>query len=141
MASVSLRQVEGLGRLGLHAERGLERLDAGGEVGVAGARASRCRRLKRLRQAEFQLLQVGASAAGAGCWRSARGRARHASPDGSRAGSRDAQTWPPAYGQLRREHDERRQVPIHRAQAVADPRADARPGERERAGVHAERRL
>ena len=44
-------------------------------------------------------------------------------------------------GHLRREHDERRQVPVRRAQAVADPRADARPGERERAGVHAERRV
>ena len=44
-------------------------------------------------------------------------------------------------GHLRREHDERRQILVHRAEAVADPRADARPREEERAGVDAERGL
>ena len=48
---------------------------------------------------------------------------------------------PAGVGQVRREHDERRQVLVHRPQAVAHPRADARPGERHRAGVDAERGL
>ncbi len=42
---------------------------------------------------------------------------------------------------LRRNDDKTRQVAIQRAQAVADPRADARPREVERARMHAERRV
>src|SRR2546423_15190735 len=40
--------------------------------------------------------------------------------------------------QLRREHDKRGQVLVHRAEAVADPRADAGPSERDRTGMNAE---
>ena len=41
---------------------------------------------------------------------------------------------------LGREHDERGQVRVERAQAVADPRAEARQRDRDRAGVHAQGR-
>ena len=48
---------------------------------------------------------------------------------------------PPGIRRVRRNHDERRQVAIERAQPVAHPRADARPSESERARVNSQRRL
>jgi hypothetical protein len=44
----------------------------------------------------------------------------------------------PGVGEIRRQNDERREVLIHRAEAVADPGTEARPREREGAGVDLE---
>ena len=44
-------------------------------------------------------------------------------------------------GRVRSDDDERGEIAVFGSQAVADPRTDARPGERKGAGVDAERRL
>ena len=137
MCSVGfLLEIKYFGHSHLHAERSFKRAHAGGQLGIgrAGLKVA----LVALAQGgQLEFLQVA---------RHARGDVRHGAGAGLHAGAlmRAGQEIRAPHltarvGRLRRQHHERRQVPVLRAQSVTYPCADARPADCERAGVHAER--
>ena len=135
-----LGKVERFGRGRLACRTRSRRSGCARRVAASLSRASEMPAVEGGGEAEFHLLQRRHRRGGAGCSASARARARRACLDGSRA---ESPTTRPA----RRRTAERArgprsgQIRIHRAEPVADPRADAGPGEADRAGVNAERRL
>ena len=132
-------QVERFRRFALHAEGRLEGTDAGfeGPVGRAGFEVGP---VQLLQQREFHRLQIVAGDARLQVRQ--RLRARH--DVGPLMATREEVAPPrlrPAVGGCRGEHHERRQVPIHRPQPVADPRSGARSDGLRRTVVRRQRGL
>ena len=133
-----LRQVERLRGPRAACRRRSRRIGSGLPGRRRRAGWSRCRRLAVGDQLEFELLQVLArtrrSMLAIGVGPGDQVRALVAA--GQEVGAPGLRA---RVGRSRSDDHERRQVAVLGAQAVADPGADARPGKRERTGVHAER--
>ena len=137
------RQVEHVRRMVLHAKRQLVRIDHRFQVAVARVRFQ-LRAIQRLHQIELRLLRLRRPLAVEQI-ANLRILRRHARPADRRSlihgrQKRIAIISRPAVGRRRRQHHERRQILILRAQPVAHPRAHRRPNEIRRAGVQKQRR-
>ncbi len=98
--------------------------------GSSPPRRCRCRRLSASARPSSSSCRPAVRRAALQVRRSARRRGRRACPGGRPGRKSVAQTWRAGVGQVRGEDDERRQVLVHGAQAVADPRARCSAGRR-----------
>ena len=130
-----LGEIEGLGGGGLHPERNLEALHPRRECRILAIH--RVTAIQLGEGVEFLPLLNG---------RHPRFHVRHRFR-GRHHGGALMSAWQevrgphltPGIRAVRRDHHERRQVLVRAAEPVTHPRTEARPGDRERASVHAER--